>query len=314
MDLSAEIRGLKIDPAWMNASGILANLGALRKALPPEHTGAYVSKSIGLKPKTGFMEPVIYHTKSYTLNCVGLTNIGCEEAEKELEELYPFPKPLIVDIFGDKEELIKIAKPLEKYYDAVQINYGCPNLTESENYGLAVGVNPILVKEYTKAVRDNVSSRKPVIAKLTPNVPKIEKIAQAAEEGGADVIAVINTIAPAMKINIREKRPILSNTYGGLSGPAITPVGVACVHKIYKVVDTPIIGMGGIRLDNAEDYLEFVEDGASACAIGSDIAEKSDEELVKSFKGFRMEIEDFIEEMNVSSIKELVGVANQTKS
>jgi len=312
MDLSADLGKLKIDPAWMNGSGFIANLGALRSAIPPEYAGAYVSKSIGLKPKPGFMEPVVYHTRDYTLNCVGLTNIGCKEAEKELEELYPFPKPLIVEIFGDKEELIKIAKTLEKYADAISINYGCPNLTEDENYGLAVGTNPTLVKEYTKAVRDNVSSRKPIIAKLTPNVSRIEKIAQAAEEGEADIIAIANTIAPAMKINIREKRPILSNTYGGMSGPAITPVGVACVHKIYKVVKTPIIGMGGIRLNTEDDFMQYVEAGAPACAIGSDIAGKSDEQLAKSFKSFKTRIESFLEEMNVSSIKELVGVAHQT--
>lgn len=314
IDLSADLGKLRIDPAWMNGSGVIANLGTLIKAIPPEYAGAYVSKSIGLKSKLGFIEPVIIHRKHYTLNCVGLTNIGCEEAEKELEELYPFPKPLIVDIFGDKEELVKIAKPLEKYADAFSINYGCPNLTNDENYGLAIGTNPTLVKECTKVVRDNVSSRKPIIAKLTPNVPKIERIAEAAESGEADIIAAINTVAPAMEINTREKRPILSNTYGGMSGPAVTPVGVACVHKIYKVVKTPIIGMGGIRLDTENDFMQYIEAGASACAIGSDIAEKSDEELTRSFKGFRTKVENFLEEMNVSRLKDMVGVANQTKS
>jgi dihydroorotate dehydrogenase (NAD+) catalytic subunit len=313
MDLSADLGKLKIDPNWMNTSGVLTNFHSLRK-FPPEVMGARVSKSIGITSKAGFMEPVVYSNDIYTLNCVGLTNMGCKEAEAELKELYPFSVPLIIDVFGTKEEMVEISKTLEKYSDAIQLNFGCPNLTKGENYGLAVGINPILVKEYTKAVRDNISSRKPIIAKLTPNVPDITKIAEAAEDGEADIIAAINTISDGMEINVREKRPILSNKYGGISGPAIKPKGVGCVHKIYETVKLPIIGMGGIRLNTADDYLQYIEAGASACAVGTYLKNKSDEMIERSFKDFRKKIERVCEEMNVSRIKELVGAAHQTKS
>jgi len=313
MDLSADLGKLKIDPNWMNASGIFANFYVLRK-FPPETMGARVSKSIGIKPKTGFMEPVVYSNDIYTLNCVGLTNVGYKEAEAELKKLYPFPVPLIIDVFGTKDEMVEISKTLERYSDAIELNFGCPNLTQGENYGLAVGVDQTLVKEYTKAVRDNISSRKPIIAKLTPNVPDIAKIAKAAEEGEADIIAAINTISDGMVINTKEMRPILSNKFGGISGPAITPKGVGCVYKIYEAVELPIIGMGGIRLNTEDDYMQYVQAGASACAIGTDFKYKSDKLIEKNLRLFRRKIEEFCDEMNVSRIKELVGAAHQTKS
>jgi dihydroorotate dehydrogenase (NAD+) catalytic subunit len=160
MDLSANICGLKIDPAWMNASGILSQPQIIKRICNYE-IGAFATKSIDLKPREGFYEPNVYYDGKITLNSFGLANPGAEETREELKEIYPLPnhKPLIASVFGENEyELVRVATRLENYCDAIELNYSCPNKTEKEKLGMTIGRNPDLVRTYTRAVKDRVKS------------------------------------------------------------------------------------------------------------------------------------------------------------
>jgi len=310
MDLSTEICGLKINPAWMNASGVLSQPQIIRRICDYE-IGAFVTKSTGLKPREGFYEPVVYHDGKITLNSFGLANPGAEETREELMEIYPeihaLHKSLVASVFGENEyELVAVATRLEDCSDAIELNYGCPNKKEGEKFGMTIGRDPDLVKAYTRAVKDKV--KKPVIVKLTPNVSDIGIIAEAAEKAGADAISAINTIAPATKLDLFSGNYVLSNKTGGLSGPSVKPVGIAAVRKIYDSVKIPIIGGGGIK--KAEDVIEYFKAGSSCVFIGSALANKSTESVGRYFSNLRTDVEEILEKMNVSSIRELTGSEN----
>jgi dihydroorotate dehydrogenase (NAD+) catalytic subunit len=311
MDLSAKIGNLKIEPAIMNASGIFSYPYVLKR-ISEYGIGALVTKSIGREPREGFMEPILVQATEETfINAVGLPNPGYKLAEEELKEVYPLPKPLICSIFGSNEEELKeIATSLEDCCDAFELNFSCPNLRKDEKYGIVIGRDPELVKKYTKAVKENV--RKPIIVKLTPNVYDIGKVAKAAEEAGADAVAAINTLYPAMKIDIYAKRPVLTAKFGGVSGKGVKSIGVAAVYSIYESVRVPIIGIGGI--ETAEDIVEYVEAGADAVGIGTAFIGKRAEQVGDYLKQLRMDLEKLLqdERINVSSLSELKGIAHES--
>ena len=303
MDLSANICGLKIDPAWMNASGVLSQPPIIKRICNYD-IGAFVTKSIGPRPREGFYEPVAYNDGKITLNAFGLANPGVEETREELKEIYPLNKPLIASIFGEnEEELVYVATRIEDYCDAIELNYGCPNKTKDEKLGMTIGTNPDLVRAYTRAVKDKV--KKPVGVKLTPNVSDIGFIAKAAEQGGADFISAINTVAPATIIEPYSGKPVLSNKAGGLSGPSVKPVGIAAVRKIYGSVKIPTVGGGGI--EKARDVIEYFAAGASCVFIGSAVANKSTEKVGKYFSGLKNDLERILEEMNVNKLGYMTG-------
>lgn len=312
MDLSAKIGNLKIDPAWMNAPGARFNSPSDIKEFLKFGAGAGIVKGSGIEPREGCRESTIYSNDIFTLNRIGLSSPGHKYLTEELKEVYPLPKPLFCSIFGEtKDELVEVASSVKDYCDGVKINYGCPNVEKKELKGMATGRDKDLVEEYTKAVK-KVVKPKLVITKLTPNVYDIEEIAIAAEKGGADAIAAINTVSLGMKINIYAKRPVLSGKFGGISGPAIRPTAVACVYQIYEVVNIPIIGIGGVDLKDTEPFFELVEAGASVCEIGTYFKNKSTETLRRESKQFRKKLEKTCEELGASSLKELVGVAHES--
>jgi len=314
VDLSARIGKMKIDPALMNASGIFSHLDILRKF--SNYFGASVTKSIGIEPRAGFMEPIEYHDDIMNLNAVGLSNPGYKEMITELEENRPFPNKVICDIFGGTEdELVEIATGLEKYCSGFELNFGCPNLRKGEKHGMIIGKDPELVRRYTKAVTDNV--KKPVIVKLTPNVDSIDKMietAQAAEGAEADAIGVINTVYPGMKIDIHARKPVLTNKFGGVSGPAVKPIGVAYTYALYENLKIPIIGIGGIRLSTPEDFIEYAEAGAVAGGIGTYFVNKSTEKSIAELKEFKTKVKETIKDLGFSSLKDLVGAAHESQA
>lgn len=311
MNLSAKIGNLTVDPAILNASGIFSYPYVLKR-ISEYDIGAVVTKSIGREPREGFMEPILVQATEETwINAVGLPNPGYKLAREELEEIYPLQKPLVCSIFGsDEEELKEIATSLEVCCDAYELNFSCPNLMKGEKFGIVIGRDPELVKRYTKVVKDNVS--KPVIVKLTPNVYDIGKVARAAEDGGADAIAAINTVAPGMKIDIYAKRPVLTARFGGVSGRGIKSIGVAAVYSIYESVKIPIIGIGGIT--TAEDVIEYVEAGADAVGIGTAFIGKNTKQVCEYLRQLRKDLEILLqdEKINVSSLRELKGVAHES--
>ena len=225
-------------------------------------------------------------------------------------------KPLILSIFESSEEkLVEVAKCLEGYCDALELNLSCPNIAPGEKTGMTVGRDAKLVKSYAKAVKDNVS--KPVIVKLSPNPyiddrEKFREIVLAAA-GHCDAISAINTIAGGMTIDINARKPVLAAKYGGLSGKPVKPIAVGCVYTIYETLskngfDIPIIGLGGIS--TAEDVIEFAEAGASAVGIGTAFMNKTMEDTGVYLYQLNCDLENLLKKMGSKSLKELVGAAH----
>jgi len=222
---------------------------------------AIVTKSIGLKPRKGYPNPSVIELECGLLNAMGLPNPGIEEFKTEVIKLKKSKITIIGSIFGSnsKEFTLLGTKMQDAGVNALELNMSCPH---AKGYGLEIGSNQKNVEKITAKVKSSVSI--PVFVKISPNLTDVPKIAQSAEKGGADAIVAINTLK-AMKIDIETKRPILSNKIGGYSGKAIKPIGIRCVYEIYKKVDIPIIGVGGIN--TGEDAIEYLMAGASAIQI-----------------------------------------------
>jgi dihydroorotate dehydrogenase (NAD+) catalytic subunit len=195
---------------------------------------------------------------------VGLQNSGAEAfLDVDLPFLKRFDTKVIVNICGHSiEEYKAVALRLKaEPVDLLELNISCPNLAEG---GMAFGTDASLVEKAVSAVK--LSSKQPLIVKLSPNVTDITEMAKAAEAGGADAISLINTLL-GMKIDIKSRQPVLANKFGGLSGPAIKPVAVRMVYQVARAVNLPLIGMGGIV--DANDAVEFLMAGATAVAVGT---------------------------------------------
>ena len=265
MDLSISVSTLKLKNPTMLASGILGETGASMLRVARSGAGAIVTKSIGLKARSGYQNPIVVETRCGIINALGLPNPGIECYEEEVKTALKGDVPVIGSIFGSEaDEFSELAIAMESYgVHALELNLSCPH---AKGYGAEIGQDPENVYEITRAVKKAV--RPPVFVKLTPNVSDIASLARAVEDARGDGVVAINTLR-AMAIDIEIFRPVLSNTVGGYSGEAIKPVGVRCVYEIYKECRIPIIGVGGIA--NARDALEYIIAGASAVQIGSAI-------------------------------------------
>lgn len=263
--------------------------------------GAVVTKSLGTKPKNGYLNPTVVELDYGILNAIGLSNPGINEFSVEIEMISRSNVPLIASIYGkDPIEFSKLATKLEKLkVDAVELNMSCPH---AKGYGLEIGADPKLVEKITSKVKNSINI--PVFVKLSPNLSNIAEIAKSAENGNADAIVVINTVR-AMKIDLQTKMPVLANKTGGYSGKAIKPIGVYCVYEIYKHVDIPVIGVGGIT--NGEDAIEYLMAGASAIQIGSAIYYRG----IQVFKDICTEIEAWMEKNQINNLSDLIGVAHR---
>jgi dihydroorotate dehydrogenase (NAD+) catalytic subunit len=201
------------------------------------------------------------------LNAVGLQNPGVEEVIRhEMPALRAIYKgPIIANISGFSiDEYADVCERIDKETDAaiLEVNISCPNV---HNGGMAFGTNPEAAAAVTKAVK--AVTNKPVFMKLSPNVTDIASIARACVEAGADGLCLINTVL-GMRIDIKRRKPVLANTYGGYSGPGVFPIALRMVHQVHKACpETPIIGCGGVS--RAEDVIEMMMAGASAVEIGA---------------------------------------------
>jgi dihydroorotate dehydrogenase (NAD+) catalytic subunit len=198
------------------------------------------------------------------LNAIGLENVGLEAFLREkLPRLRKLRCPVIVNIFGNSvEDYAEMARRLGDVEGiaGLEINISCPNLKAG---GSLFAADPKAVFQVTARIRQKTARF--MMVKLSPNVADIAKIAQAAEEGGADAVSLINTLV-GLAIDVRTRTPILGNVTGGLSGPAIKPVGLAMVWKVARAVKVPVVGLGGIA--TAEDALEYLIAGATAVQVG----------------------------------------------
>ncbi|MBY9009381.1 MAG: dihydroorotate dehydrogenase [Candidatus Lokiarchaeota archaeon] len=300
--LERNISELKLNSPLILASGILGVSYSTMKRLVDEGLGAITTKSIGPKPRKGFKNPSIVEVYPGTfLNSVGLGNPGIDNFITEIKEIKKFKFPLIVSVFGDTvESYIKVALKAEQAgADAIEINISCPHAEVS-----SIGIDKDLTFSIVKSMKKELKI--PLFVKLNPNVTNLGEIALAAQNGGADAVVAINTLA-AMKVDINTKRPILSHGSGGLSGKAIHPIAVKKVYDLYKILKIPIIGCGGI--DSWQDVVEFFLAGASAVQIGTALY-KGIELITKINNG----IIQYLKDNEYSSISDIKGLAHQFKT
>ena len=261
--------------------------------------GAIVTKSITRYPREGNPPPRIVETPSGMLNSIGLANIGVETYIKKMIPLYEELKtPIIMNIAGSTEdeycEILEIMELVSSNIVGYEINISCPNVRVG---GMEFGVDCDLTEKLTARLR-KLTDRL-LIMKLSPNVTDIAAIGVAAEKGGADALSAINTLV-GMSINTTNKKSNIHYGFGGLSGPAIKPVGLACVHKVYQAVDIPLIGIGGIT--SADDVLEYVLAGAIAVEVGT--ANYRDSNVGNSII---VELDTLLDQNDIGSVPELVG-------
>lgn len=299
--LEVEVGGIRMKNPVMTASGTFGYGEEFSPFIDLDKLGAIVLKGITLKPKRGNPPPRIIETPSGILNAIGLQNVGVEVLiNKKLPYLQKFTTPIIINISGDTlEEYVELARKLdnisqEKGIAGLEINISCPNVQKG---GIVWGSEAQLTYKVVNNIRKVTTL--PLIVKLSPNVTDIKVIAVAAEEAGADVLSLINTLV-GMAVDVSLRRPKLANISGGLSGPAVKPVALWMVWQVFQTVNIPIIGMGGIM--KAEDALEFIIAGARAVSIGTAnlVNPKAAIEIIKG-------IEEYLVENKIKDINELVG-------
>jgi dihydroorotate dehydrogenase (NAD+) catalytic subunit len=267
-----DIAGIRLKNPLMTASGTCGYADEYADFVDMEALGAFVTKSITPEPRQGNEYPRIAETRAGMLNAIGLANVGLDAFIKEkVPLLEKMNLPIFVNIAGKTpEDYIRVAEALEQVevVSGCELNISCPNVKAG---GIQFGVEPSAAEEITSLVK-KACKKNILIVKLSPNVSDIAAIARAVVNGGADALSLINTLT-GMAIDIETRRPLLANVRGGLSGPAIRPVGVYMVNRVYTEVagpaGVPIIGMGGIQY--ASDAVEYLLAGATAVAIGTSL-------------------------------------------
>jgi len=265
MNLTVNIgNGIFHNPVCV-ASGTFGYGSEYENLIDLNKLGAIFTKAVTLEPRTGNEIPRIIETPSGILNSIGLANVGVKRfVQEKISFLEKLPCATVVNVAGSTEnEYVEVIKNLEscKSIWGYEINVSCPNVKHG---GLAFGTAPFQIERLTKLLRQTTS--KPLIIKLTPNVTDITTIAKAAQDGGADAVSCINTLI-GMVIDTQKKATALPMKTGGLSGPAIRPVGIALTYKVSRAVSIPVIGIGGIM--NADDAIQYFLAGASAIQVGT---------------------------------------------
>jgi dihydroorotate dehydrogenase (NAD+) catalytic subunit len=297
-NLSVDIAGLKLKNPVMTASGTFGYGEEYSEFVDLNKLGAIVIKGLSITPRQGNPTPRIVETPAGMLNAIGLQNIGVKAFIKEkLPFLRQFKTPVIANFFGDSiDEYVQAAEELSNADGvyALEMNISCPN---KQAGWIVFGTDPKTMEQVVTAVRKTTGL--PLIAKLSPNVTDIGLMAKVAENSGADAVSLINTIT-GMVVDVKKRRPVLANKTGGLSGPAVRPIAVRMVWEVYKAVNIPIIGMGGIM--TANDALEFLIAGARAVAVGTAnfINPTATIEIIEG-------LERFLKEERLSDINEIIG-------
>lgn len=268
-DLSIQLAGLKLANPTMTCSGTCGYAFEYADFMDLARLGAFVTKSITREERAGNEPARIVETRAGMLNAIGLANVGLDRfLTEKVPQLKKMPCPVIVNVaghsFDDYTETSAAMDALD-CIDAVELNVSCPNVKD----GLTFGTHPGRLKELTREVK-KVLPHKPLIVKLSPNVEDITQTARGAIDGGADALSLINTFT-AMSIDVYKRRPRLANGTGGLSGPAIKPIAVHMVSRVYRTIakhaSVPLIGMGGIQ--TWQDAAEFILAGATGIGIGT---------------------------------------------
>lgn len=299
--LSVTLAGLKLASPTMLASGILGYSAETFESIAEGGAGAIVTKSIGLKPRSGYVNPTVVQVSCGLVNAMGLPNPGMDEFAHEIRRAKTVLRvPLIASIYGySEEEYAQLAKKaVMAGADAVELNVSCPHVKQT---GSEIGQSSELLAATVKKVKTIVD--KPVIVKLSPNVTSIADLAEVAAKAGADALTAINTVK-AMVINAETGMPMLSNRVGGLSGPAVKPIALRCVYDIFEQVKIPVIGCGGIT--SWRDAVEFLLAGASAVQIGTAIAMKGPNVFSSITRGVSV----YLRKNGFKDVNEIVGLSH----
>jgi len=301
-NLKTKLANLKLKNPVITASGTFGFGTELDEYLSVKDLGAITLKGITVDKSEGNALPRIAETPAGVLNSIGLENPGIDNFKQEvIPEIATLEVPAIANISGySVKDFVQLAESLEDEdcIDAIEVNVSCPNIKDG---GMAFGTDPEMIYRVTREVAKVYSGT--IIVKLSPNVTDIIKMAEAAVEGGADIISLINTLL-GMAIDIDKKEPVLANTFGGLSGPAVKPVALRMVYQIYEAIDVPIIGMGGIM--NGKDAIEFLLAGASAVGVGTaTLRDPAASVTIVS------QIKEYLEENNIENVSEIIGEAHK---
>ena len=306
--LDIDLGGLRLKNPVTVASGTFGYGEEYEHYFDVGRLGAVTTKSLTLKPWTGNRPPRLVETPAGLLNAIGLQNVGIDAyLDTKPGFLRDKGVPIIANIYGHApEDYAELASRLEQAAgaDAVEANLSCPNVHDAKaaRGATLVAQEPDKVLAYTKAIRS--ATTLPLFVKLTPNVVNICDAALAAQEGGADGVSLINTLL-GMAIDSETRRPRLANIVGGLSGPCIRPVAVKMVWDAAKVLDIPIIGMGGIC--RPADAIEFLLAGATAVAVGS-ITFRQPDAAVRVIDG----IADYLERHGFERVQDIIGAMSET--
>ncbi len=264
--LSVDLCGIQLENPVIPASGTFGYGAEFCEWYDINLLGTFSFKGTTLEPRFGNPTPRIAECTAGMINAVGLQNPGVKKViEEELPKLKScFSKPVMANVSGfSVEEYAKTCALLDREPQVgwLEVNISCPNV---HGGGMSFGTVPEAAAEVIAAVKK--ATTKPVIAKLSPNVTDITEIAKACEAAGADGVSLINTLL-GMRIDLKTKRPVIANTMGGFSGPAIFPVALRMVWQVANAVKIPVIGMGGVS--SAEDVIEMMLAGATAVEVGT---------------------------------------------
>lgn len=302
-DMSVKLERVTLRTPVMTASGTCGYAFELRDFFDFNKLGGFITKSITPEPRIGNPPQRTQEVAAGMLNAIGLANVGVDKfIEEKVPLLEKMDMPVFVNVAGKTiEDYVEVASKVKgfKAITGLELNISCPNVKHG---GLAFGTDPELIKELVGAVKE-VCPDTMLITKLSPNVTDITVTARAAIEAGSHVLSMVNTFI-GMVINIHTRRPVLGNVTGGLSGPAIKPMALNMVRRVYQDVardaGVPIIGMGGISC--AEDAIEFLIAGASAVSIGTNmlVNPAATEKIVDG-------IEEYLVRYGFKSVSELTG-------
>lgn len=295
--LTTKLGLLTLKNPVMTASGTFGYGEELASFVDIAQLGAVVGKTVTRHPRAGNAPPRTCETAAGMLNAIGLQNVGIERfISEKLPYLRQFDVPLVVNVAGESiEDFGFLARALSEQENvaALELNISCPNVA----HGLDFATDPEMTEQVIKHARE--CTHLPIFAKLSPNVTDISLIARAAEAGGADALSLVNTFV-GMAIDLRTRRPRISNVTGGLSGPAIKPLALRAVYKCCQAVQIPLIGIGGIM--TANDALEFIIAGASAVQVGTATFVQPNAAL-QVIEG----IGNYLQAQNMSNVSQLIG-------
>lgn len=304
--LRTNLCGIELSNPVLAASGTFGYGVEFESLLDLDQLGGIVVKGLSREPIAGNPAPRVYEAEAGMLNSIGLQNIGVRAfvAEK-LPLLRRHRTAIVANVFGyamdDYVEVVRVLEDAEGV-SAYELNVSCPN---TKCGGMFFSSDPALLSELVGRVRGAIA-RRPLIVKLSPNVARIEPLAQAAAAAGADAISLVNTFL-ALSIDARSRRPRLGAGFGGLSGPAIKPIALRMVYQAAQAVAIPIVGLGGIG--SGEDAAEFLIAGATAVEVGT--ATFWDPRSPVRIAG---ELDDFLKQERIASVSDLVGTLHWSQS